>query len=521
MGKNVKAVWITGEVAKADTSTQIDKNEMYASDMWISPVYDQDGLSTLVDESDILPQCITAYSSNICGFGIGVKYKEEDVVENDEMVAEFNKATEIVELLTLESDTMEPFEEMITSRETYGIAYTEVIRNGAGEPEQIVFISDTTTVKKTLPLKPYVEYSFFYKNKEITRKKQFRKYRQDIGGKTVYFKEFGDPRIMDKTSGDYLKDGETIPPEQRANEIFEIKIGTDTYGKVRWIGQILQADGSRKAENLNNNYFENGRHTPLMFMVENGTLTEDSYNQLQKYMEDIKGEAGQHGFMLLEVESTDGRTDFDTKDKPSITVKELGNILQHDELFQNYIENNRKRIQSAFRLPDLYVGYTTDFNRSTAWAAIEVTEKQIFKPERERLAWIINNKLLNAYKFKHVEVYFKEPDLSNPDDLAKILSICNAAGGLTPNKAKEILFKARGEVSEDYDEEWGNIPISIFAKLQQGAMQAPDISEINSKASKIQKSYKNHDDEIVAIMREVKKMLISKSEQENAPTDEQ
>ena len=56
---------------------------------------------------------------------------------------------------------------------------------------------------------------------------------------------------------------------------------------------------------------------------------------------------------------------------------------------------------------------------------MEVTEEQVFQPERKSLAWIINNKLLSCYRFKHVEYYFKEPNISNPDDIYKILTVCN------------------------------------------------------------------------------------------------
>ena len=110
-------------------------------------------------------------------------------------------------------------------------------------------------------------------------------------------------------------------------------------------------------------------------------------------------------------------------------MKDLASILQKDELFQDYLENNRKRVQSAFQLPDLYVGYTTDFNRATAQTAQEVTEEQVFQPERKSLAWAINNRPLNCYRFKYVEVYFMEPDISNPDDLYRMLTAANNAGG--------------------------------------------------------------------------------------------
>ena len=126
----------------------------------------------------------------------------------------------------------------------------------------------------------------------------------------MYFKEFGDPRVMDNRDGKYIQQGQALKAQYHANEIIEFSIGTEPYGEVRWVGQILGVDGSRKAEMLNNNYFENGRHTPLMIMVKGGTLTDESFTKLQQYMNDIKGAAGQHAFIILETESSDGRTDF-------------------------------------------------------------------------------------------------------------------------------------------------------------------------------------------------------------------
>lgn len=493
-------------VEKADTSVQITQQEGYNAGEWIIPPNDFRGLRNLVKNSTILPQCVRAYKNNIAGFGIGVKYIE-DTKETPEMIAEFKQAEEIIELLNIEQDTKEVFEDIIEAREIYGISYLEVIRNMSGEVVQIEFIKETPSVQKTQPLEPYISSVYYHHGQQIERKKRYCKYKQEIGGKTVYFKEFGDPRIMDRRDGTYLEDSKTLDLEYHANEIMDFTIGTEPYGEIRWIGQVLGVDGSRKAESLNNNYFENGRHTPLMIMVKGGTLTDDSFEKLQQYMNDIKGAAGQHAFIILEVESSDGHTDFDQTDQPEIEVKDLANILQKDELFQDYLDNNRRKVQSAFQLPDLYVGYTTDFNRATAQTAMEVTEKQVFQPERKSLAWAINNRLLNGYQFKYVEAYFLEPDISNPDDLYKLLTVCNNAGGLTPNKAREIIFEAYGEVAEDYPEEWGNIPLA-YNKMQRNSTTS-DIGQLTMSLQKqIEKAAGNHDDAVIAVMKEVKRLLI-------------
>lgn len=492
-------------IEKTDTSTQVTKQDAYNAGDWISPPVDLSGLKALVKDSTILPQCIRAYKNNIAGFGIGVRYKE-NVEETEEMAAEFAKMEELIELLNTEQDTKEVFENIIEAREIYGIAYLEVIRNVAGEVQQIEFIKETPSVTKTKPLNPYVSTAFYHNGKEIQRKKRYCKYKQQIGGQTVYFKEFGDPRVMDNRNGEYLKEDEVLDMDFQANEIMEFAIGTEPYGEVRWIGQVLGVDGSRRAEVLNNNYFINGRHTPLMIMVKGGTLTDESFEKLQQYMNDIKGAAGQHAFIILETESTDGHTDYDQSEKPEIEVKDLASILQKDELFQDYLSNNRRKVQSAFQLPDLYVGYTTDFNRATAQTAHDVTEEQVFQPERKSLAWAINNRLLNDYRFKYVEAYFLNSNISNPDDLYKLLTVANNAGGLTPNKAKEVVYNALGETSEDYPEEWGNIPLAYSKTQNSGA--SFDLGQLTMSLNKqIEKAAANHDDEIVAVMKEVRNLL--------------
>lgn len=502
---HVRIIKAQAPVVKADNSTQITTQEAYNAADWITPAVDLIGLKTMVKHSTILPQCVRAYKNNIAGFGIGVRYVDDEE-ETPERSAEFKKLQEVIELLNIEQDTKEVFEDLIEAREIYGIAYLEVIRDFVGDVVQIEFVKDTAYVRKTKPLEPYIPTIYYHHGQQLERKKRYCKYRQDIGGKTIFFKEFGDPRIMDNRSGEYLKKDETLEIEYQANELMEFTIGTEPYGEVRWIGQVLGVDGSRKAEGLNNNYFENGRHTPLMIMIEDGTLTDDSFEKLQTYMNDIKGEKGQHAFIILETESSDGRVDFDQDRKPKITVKDLASVLQKDELFQGYLDNNRRKVQSAFQLPDLYVGYTTDFNRATAQTAQEVTEKQVFQPERKSLAWIINNRLLNGYQFKYVEAYFLAPDISNPDDLYKILTVCNNAGGLTPNKAKQIVFDAYGETAEDYPEEWGNTPLAYSKSQGAGSF---DLGQLTTSLQKqIEKAAGNHDDSIVAVMKEVKKLLL-------------
>ena len=123
-------------VAKSLSPTQVDYENTLAAGDWIEPPVDLFGLRVMVSQSTILPQCARAYRNNIPGFGIGVRYKE-DVEETPEMQAEFTRMEELIELLNMDQDTKEVFEDIIEAREIYGIAYLEVIRNVGGEVSQI------------------------------------------------------------------------------------------------------------------------------------------------------------------------------------------------------------------------------------------------------------------------------------------------------------------------------------------------------------------------------------------------
>lgn len=498
------------EIEKSDKSEQLTGEKAMSASNWITHRINMQGLKTMVDHSTILPQCIRAYKNNIAGFGLSVSYNTDYDEETADMKAEWDKLEEIISFLNFDMMPKEIFEKIVVDRETYGIAYAEVIRNLSGEICELDFLVDTPTIDMTIPLEPYIDTKFYAKGKEMMRKKKFKKYRQTVNGETVYYKEIGDPRIMNKKNGEY----EDADFDDRANELIEFKIGNAPYGEIRWIGQALTIDGNRMAENLNNNYFRKGRHTPLMILIKGGRLTDEAFSKLQEYMDDIEGEKGQHSFLLLEAENSDTTAAFATSEQPTVEIKDLASILQKDELFQDYLENGRKKVQSAFLLPDLYTGYTTDFNRATAQTAMEVTEKQVFQPERASLAWILNHKIFAEYNFKYVEAKFDEPDITNPDDIQKMLSILERAGGISPNMAKEKAFEVLGkEGCEDYPEEWGNVPLALTRNAISSGL--PDVQYENGKGGKNAPTGQNtepkeqkisvSDDELKAFDKQIKK----------------
>ncbi|WP_368653757.1 phage portal protein [Ornithinibacillus sp. 4-3] len=475
----------------------------------LEPPYNLKELKLIGEYSSILQQCVDAYKTNIIEFGIGPDYNidinSDDVSEEDKKKAqvEWTRLDEFMRYLNLDESPEKTIGDMIDDREKTGNGYLEIIRNGVGNPVGIEYVDAQymRVCKKTVPEE--IEYTILENGQEtkVTRWKRFRRYVQMIDGKKVYFKEFGDPRTMNSSTGVF---DENTPENLIATEIYHMKIGSGTYGKPRWIGNIISLYGARKAEELNLTYFTNGRHIPAAITVSNGKLDDESYAKLQDYMKDLSGTDNAHKFLLLEVEgSTQETTMGDDKYTPAkVEIKSLAEILQQDALFLEYDGNSRTKIRSSFRLPPLYTGESQDFSRATADTARRVTEEQVFNPERKALARALNSLFLEPLGLKFVKIAVKSADLRDPIEIARALYPLITAGGVTPNDVRPLLSKILGQKLDTFGDEF-NIPLQVLLRQQD--------SENNSLASLfgIEKSHHKapKEEDLINLLKDMRDVL--------------
>lgn len=300
---------------------------------------------------------------------------------------------------------------------------------------------------------------------------------------------------MNKDTGEF---GTNTFGDKNATEVIQMKVGNGPYGIPRWVSHVVHMVGARKAEELNLRYFKQGRHIPMAIMLKNGILSEESEQQLTDYVSNVEGEDNQHKYLLLQVESAEEGIVGDTPTPVDIELKSLADILQNDALFLEYDEKSRQKVQSAFRLPDIYVGYSRDFNRATADAAREITEEQVFEPERNSLEFIINNILLLPYELKHVYVNLRKPEISNTEDLVKILDVLCKYGGVTFNDLRGLASKVLNKDLESFEMEEANQPIALVLQA------IKKVSEQKTTES-IQKSDTPAD--LVMLMKDIRDVL--------------
>lgn len=483
---------------------QEDESEKNAVNDIITPPYRIEDLQQIRENSTILGQCIDAYKRNIAGFGHEMQYKQNDIEETPEMKSEWTYIdTEVIPFFSFEKPFKEILETAIDDRETTGNGYVEVIRSMDKKPAELVNMLPQYMKVTRKDDKPQ-EVTYLINGKTIKRKKLFRRYVQEVGTAKIYFKEFGDPRFLNKETGEF---GDISFGPKDATEVLHLKIGNGPYGIPRWVSHVVHMVGARKAEELNLRYFKQGRHIPMAIMLKNGILSEESEQQITEYVSNVEGEDNQHKYLLLQVEPAEEGVVGDTPPQVDIELKSLADILQNDALFLEYDDKSRQKVQSAFRLPDIYVGYSRDFNRATADAAREITEEQVFEPERNSLEFIINNILLLPYELKHVYVNLRKPEISNTEDMVKMLDVLSKYGGTTFNDLREVAAKVLNKDLEPFEAEEASQPIALV-------LQAIKKVSEQKNAEPVQKSAIPSD--LVMIMKDIRDVLSDLEGEKNA-----
>ncbi|MED0735659.1 phage portal protein [Aneurinibacillus thermoaerophilus] len=400
-----EAQWIpfsTIEKAEVPASARLPDTFKDSYDMYDLLAYPEGGdpasVKAIAKESNIIPQCVEAYVRNIPGYGVGLEYLPG---ESDETaIKEWERAERFLATATLEKPLETFLGEWINDLETCGNAYVEVAHGGEFPalyriPPEYVRCTpelDRVEIKYKRLLNGKVE--------EFTQLAYIRKYAQKRNSNVVWFRQFG-------TTGE-------------GNEIIHLRLGNDgPYGEPRWFGNTPGVLGARKAEELNLNYFKNGRMLSMILSVINGSLTPASIELLKT----ARGEDSQGGILYLQVKGDEMGGPMDEKrEKTEIKLDKLNDLLQQDALFLEYNREKRKEILSAFRLPPILVGQSEDYTRATADAALRFAEEQIFQPYRKWLMdEIFNHRLFPSYDIHRVRAILRTPKIVEPEERKALL----------------------------------------------------------------------------------------------------
>jgi PBSX family phage portal protein len=347
-----------------------------------------------------------------------------------------------------------------------------VLRNGAGEIVQFVYVPGFTV--RLLPLDPeLVEIDHKVKISDLSFdtvkvRCRFRRYVQVFEAETVFFKEFGDPRILSRRSGRVFRSVDELlaadPTDGPATELLHFRVHNprSNYGVPRWIGNLLAVLGSRQAEEVNYLYFQNKSVPPLAILVSGGRLSAQSIPRIESFIEEhIKGKRNFHKVLILEAEPAGGGGNIEHTGRLRIELRPLTAAQHNDALFQNYDIANQDKVGQSFRLPRLLRGNMQDFNRATADSALMFAEMQVFQPEREEFDFVVNRKVLADMGIRFWRFVSKSPVNRDPATMADIIRGLVNANVLTPEEARQLAGEVFNRELRKISAPWVKQPVPL------------------------------------------------------------
>ena len=489
-----------------------DLSAAFASVGAIEPPYDPEALCLLTEHSNSLRQNVDAYATNIDGFGHRFEPAIDfDADDADDRIADSiylerlaardrgelpadsplqptaeevtERKRELVQLARIERARLESFFDFCCfdhsfvdlrrrtrqDLEVSGNAFWEVLRDGRGEIARLVYVPSYSVRLMPLDLDP-VEVEDRVRVSPVafdavSTRRRLRRYVQIQGFERVYFKSFGDPRIVSRKTGGVFADAESLvdtdPGDGPATELvhFSVHSPRSPYGVPRWVGTMLAVLGSRQMEEVNYLYFENKSVPPLALLVSGGRLSEASVPRIERFIEEnLKGKANFHKILILEAE---GGTGTSETTRAKIELRPLTDAQQQDALFQLYDERNIDKVGSAFRLPRLLRGESKDFNRATAESALRFAEDQVFQPERDEFDFLMNRRLLADMGIRFWRFRSQTPVTRDPERMTNMVEKLVRVGVLTPAEGRLLAGDIFNKEFRKIGDDWTKRPITL------------------------------------------------------------
>ena len=368
-------------------------SQAYRAGTIIEPPFLPRTLEGWVQTNNTLAICIDAVVTNVHGSGYDIIAKDEADRDGDA-----HKALEQFFDDCFVGDSFLSLRRLLgQDQEKVGCPYMEVVRNGLdGEIIWLRRLDPKLTRLVRLDEEKFVPKEVIRRGRKIVvdTPRRYRRFVQQIGGLNVrFFKEYGCPLRLNANTGVWLNDGEPALPSDLASEVMYFPDHLDSqtpYGVPKWAPQTPSVIGSRKAEEMNLQFFDRGGLPPAIAIVEGGTMTSESADALRDHLQG--GPNNKHSIPVIEAISTGG--DMNSPSNVRIKFERFGSERQSDSMFSKYDVECERRIRKAWRLPPMFVGITDAHNFATALVAYSQTEAQVFKPARERFDEMINRSIM-------------------------------------------------------------------------------------------------------------------------------
>ena len=453
----------------------------------IEPSFNPEKLIILINTNDVLKQVVKCIQVNTVGNGYSLNYIGADpsMQTDDKIKAKKQEFLDILDNPNPDFYGHELFNALLTDYASLNRAYIEVVRGNVVNPEDAsiskkvtaLYHVPATTIRKTkkdsVPVLVPTKLKRFGKVLDIKAPRYFRRYAQKVeslaaGARNyIYFKEFEDPRNIHKYTGQVLNEleaREAASKGELATEIFEIADyePNEVYALPVWINQLNAILGSKLCNEVNLSFFENNTIPSMVVLVSGGGLTDNSYKEVKKAFENIKGGQSFNKILFLEaVGDEDAASEDGSIPVPKLEMKPLKDVQQDDAIFQKYKDSTNRTILSSYRIDPILVGLAEAADKAAAEVAVLAAEAEVFGPLRKKIEDFISKVVVvdeNGFPDKDWALKFRPTNVMKQESIFTAIRYGLASGALTPNAIIAMLNNSLNIDIPAIKEFWGDIP---------------------------------------------------------------
>lgn len=467
-------------------------SDLMATGRLISPPYDPWSLVVAVDESEALPPAVEAMAVNIAGHGYELEplFPTRDETTGAELQPPPEAKAERAALqlwiagVSPELGLTGILELADRDCETIGWATLEALRDREGRTAALNHIPAYTVRLGPEDTPILVDHTIRHPETgelvTLQRWRRFRRFAQVKDGRTVWFKQYGDPRHVNWKTGQ-VRDAKADPwgaedgNSLEATELVYVRRyhPATPYGVPLWIGGVPHARAGRAAAELLVDWFDNAPIGAKLLTVAGGRFKPGAIEALQDQIDQAgRGRENAWNTLAVEAETDTSRDPMDeTRDQaPRVALEDLHTDLPPD-LYKgrdSLIDRAAVRVRSMFRLGGIYFGDSeAESNRAAADTARAIGEEQVFRPiRRQRWDHLFNGQILPSLGINYWKIGWKGATTADDTEgLTGALSAMVEGGGASPNALRRILAGLTDRPIELIAEDWADRPLALTLAL--------------------------------------------------------
>lgn len=309
-------------------------------------------------------------------------------------------------------------------------------------------------------------------------------------GRVMWFKEYGDWRALDARTGKYSTGNRAYPPNGlgKPGKYVPGKLGNDAkpaievahfrtsfpgiypYGISGWHAELNAVDSSAEHVKLLVSYLKSGLHSVMIAAANRPFESGSAEAAVQKIDELGRGRNGLGALItiaLIPQDSSGGNPMLGANqadDRGRLILHELSTKLPEALLNDTLSDALSSRIAQAERIPGLLLGRSESYNFATAAAAWATANRLRFAPhhaEHEAFLDALTAEMgVTDWRFKTVS-----PEWEEKEPLAGIASVSGQLGGISINRAMDLMAIVAGIDATHVNEWWGDLPLPIVSLI--------------------------------------------------------